>query len=116
MAASGSKLHVGGEKIAPSHTTVTDFSRLVVDFLFRREGITKIMPGVMRNIYGKSSSLWIVKIHDQGSVVLVTVIQNRSVQDIRFYSSTRQDDIVALARWVRENNWQLRFTKAVKSK
>lgn len=108
--------HLQGGKVTGSHTTLTEDAKKVTDFLVALECITKIALGVISNNGGKSvSTVHSVKIVDESACVLVRVTQRSTVQELRFYThdNDRQKAKLALARFVREHSWALRFGKAL---
>ena len=108
--------HKQGGKVTGSHTTVSDLSALVVDFLDKCASVSKISIGVITNEAQANGSIWTVKIVDETGCVMVRTTQKSTDQTIRFYTDgleERQKAKLALARFVRNNGWVLRFGSRV---
>ena len=105
--------HVAGGKITPSHGTLAaELAEEVVGFLGKHPDVTKISTGMIRNKSGQGSgSVRSVKIITELGCTLVRVSQSGSVQEIRFYAINQPETRLALARFVRNNGWDLRFGK-----
>ena len=106
--------HRQGGKITSSHTTVTELGSRVVDFLQKLETVSKISLGPIQNLRGNGGGgIWAVKIIDESHCILVTVAQSGTVQDLRFYTDHQQQAKLALARFIRDNDWDLKFGRLV---
>jgi len=103
-----------GGKITKSHSTLSEVSDEVVNFLNKLPEITKISIGIISNTGGSANSIWSVKITDEISCVLIKTTQKSINQQIRFYTKNLEDREIAkksLATWVKKRGWQVRFQK-----
>ena len=116
MAVLGTKGTISGAKIVPESAVVTPFMLLVINFLDDFETVTRIHVDSIRPLQGRRMKERMVKIHDQGTLVLVTATDRTSVQKIRFYSRSIPRDVETLARWTRNEGIKLRFEKALRNK
>ena len=106
--------HRQGGKTTGSHTTVTELGAELVDFLQRLKVVSKISIGPIQSFHGAGrSGQWAVKVIDETHCILVVATQNGAVQDLRFYTDSAQEAKLAVARFVRENEWELRFGRLV---
>ena len=106
--------HMQGGKITKSHSTLSEVSNEVVNFLNKIPEVTKISIGIIINTGGSANSIWSVKIIDEISCVLIRTTQKSINQQIRFYTKTLEDKQIAknsLADWVEKRGWQVRFQK-----
>lgn len=106
--------HLQGSKITKSHSTLSEVSKEVVNFLNKLNEVTKISIGVISNTGGSANPLWSVKIIDEISCVLIRTTQKSTNQQIRFYTKNLEDRQIAkdaLAAWVKNKGWQVRFQK-----
>ena len=103
--------HVQGGKVTSTHTTLTELSRRVVEFLRDCPLVTRIAIGKITSIAESGGSGWSVKIIDESGCVLVKTTQNCTVQELRVYCSrlTRQTFKLVLARFIRDSRWHLKF-------
>ena len=102
--------HAAGNLIGGRHTTLIDIGDPVVEFL-RSLGV-KIIPGQIMQIRGRRNGKWAVKVVDlRIGVVLLRVSQNSTIQEIRiiFPEKDRQFVKEQIARFVRNNGWELSF-------
>jgi len=102
--------HRSGGKVTGSHTTLCETAAEIVDFLNNLEQVTKISLGVITALAGtRHGCRRVVKIVNETRCTLLVVTQKGSVQDVRFYSSYPQPAKLALARFIRNRGWELRF-------
>ena len=112
------KGHRDGGKYGGGHTTLLEPSQRICDFLNGLDSVVKISPGYiqMPNSRRRGGSIT-VKLANEPACercVLITVVQHGSMQELRFFVANNADRQVvklALSRFVRENNWNLRFGK-----
>ncbi|OGC51005.1 hypothetical protein A3A69_01095 [candidate division WWE3 bacterium RIFCSPLOWO2_01_FULL_37_15] len=105
--------HRQGGKITRSHTTAIELSAKIVDFLQKQELVTKISLGPIEVHGAGRGASWTVKIVDESRCILVASSQSGTVQQIRFYTGKPQEVKLALARFIRDSGWGLRFGKLV---
>lgn len=105
------KGHRGGGKLTNSHTTAIEIVLKLVDFLEKLDSVTKITLGVIIPLDGtrKSPSRVVKLTKESTTCVLVRVTQKISVQEFRFYTNDVPVSILATARYIRNNDWELRF-------
>lgn len=104
--------HRQGKKITASHTTLSDLSKEVVDFLNNCEWVSKISIGVISNTSKSANPIWTVKIIDEVSGILIRTTQKSSNQQLRFYSNSLENREKAkkeLADWVQDKGWKVRY-------
>lgn len=75
--------HRQGGKFTGSHTTVTDFAGTIADIVSPVDSVAKICLGVIKFAPGRRGGNQTVKIKTDGHSVVLTVVQNRSAQEIR---------------------------------
>ena len=85
-----------GGKYGGGHTTLIPAARIVCDEASRSRIITKISPGFITSGLKPVRGGRRVKIIDEGSVILLTVRDNTSQQQVRIYSNSIQGAILAL--------------------
>ncbi len=105
--------HIQGGKVTDTHTTISQTATEVVAFLKDLDEVTKIAIGFLTNSAGSNGGTRAVKIVDLETCVLAKITHNSSNQQIWIYTSgaNRQAAKIALARFVRDSGWQLRFGK-----
>jgi hypothetical protein len=87
-----------GGKYGGGHTTLIPAARIICYEANKHSLITKISPGFitsgLRSINGRRR----VKITNEGSVILLTVRDNTSQQQVRMYSNKIKESIPALTK------------------
>lgn len=86
-----------------------DGSREVVDFAEGLTEVSKITLGFIETAGGRKSGGRVVKIIDEESCIQLRFTQKRSVQTVRVYTSNSQATKLAIARFARNNGYELRF-------
>lgn len=100
-----------GGKYGGSHTTVIPAAGVVCDIAHDCPAVTRISPGRISaglpSVGGKRR----VKISDSGSVVVLMVRDNVSLQEIRVYADNIQAAKEAIARGARNEGLHISFGK-----
>ena len=109
-----SKGHLIGGKFTNSHTTAIPVAAVVGRYLDRDVDVEKIAVGFITRLKGsRRTSKWKVKIVVESTSTLVVCTDRGGVQELRFYTKGERAQKVNLdlARYVRNNGWELRFGK-----
>lgn len=105
--------HVAGDKIASSHTTVTERAALVVKELRKNPRVNKISLGPIDNSSGSGGSQTLLKIIDQRTCVVAAVSGGGSHQDIRIMLKRLERDRAPIKRVLahagEQDGWSVSF-------
>jgi hypothetical protein len=104
--------HRQGGKYCGTHTSLLEPAERTCDFLEALKEVERISLGIIQMPHSRSrSGQMAVKILDERGCVLVKVLQHSSSQEIRVYMTQGAEQSVklALAKFVRNNRWELRF-------
>jgi hypothetical protein len=109
------KNHRQGGKIGGDHTTLLDLAVTMVDIAASYSEVKTISPGHIKVNPDKSGGARRVKFAWIMGGLLMTIRQNRSVQEVRVYTTNTQTTMVALARAARDLDIPIGFLKKDKT-
>ena len=101
-----------GGKFGGDHTTLIDLAAVVADIAVDLPEVTTVSPGFIKNGAGSTGGSLRVKIADATGSVLLTVRQNRSVQEIRVFTGNGQRTKLGIAKELRNRGIAIAFKKA----
>ena len=104
--------HRAGGKITSKHTTVIDSAAEIVDFLKKSPLVAKIVLSIIIPCSRHDATVRVKLRRLEPNVVSITVVQKNTVQEFMFFSPckiTCQEAMTNLARFIRNNDWELRF-------
>lgn len=105
------KNHRDGGKIGGNHTTLLDLAVVMTDIASSYPEVKTISPGHIVVNRDKSGGNRRVKFAWIKGGLLMTIRQNRSVQEVRVYTTDTQSTMVALARAARDRDIPIGFLK-----
>ncbi len=97
--------HRYGSKFSSSHSTVIEAACLIVDYANSLNQVVRICLGRIDAYNDRKSCKNVVKILDECGCILLRVTQKGGTQEIRLYTSLPQDTKLAIARFLRNNNY-----------
>lgn len=96
-------------KLSGTHTTLIPVADIVYQHLRRFEHVTKVGAGRIRA--GLHSVPTRVKVKDESGCILLVIRAQTACQDLRIYTTDRDEAKLNIARFVRKNDWRLAFTE-----
>lgn len=109
------KNHRQGGKIGGNHTTLLDLAVVMTDIAAKYREVKTVSPGMIHINPDKAGGSLRVKFAWIKGGLLMTIRQNRSVQEVRVYTSDTQTTMVALARAARDRGIPIGFLKKDKT-
>lgn len=109
------KNHRDGGKMGGNHTTLIDLAVTMVDFARSRPEVKSVSPGMIQVGSGVTGGVQRVKFSWIRGGLLMTIRQNRSVQEVRVFTDDTQTTMVELARAARNIDIPISFLKKDKS-
>lgn len=107
-----SKYSRSGGKYTGNHTTLVPLAQETCDIACKIQEVSKITPGFIRAGIGSGRGNKRVKITDESkSCILLSVRDNGAHQEVRVYVSDIQAARTAIARGLRNEGIEIRFTK-----
>ncbi len=107
-----SKYSRSGGKFTGNHTTLIPLACVTCDIAGAIPEVTKITPGFIASGKGSGRSNRRVKFTDENPhCLLLSVKDNGAHQEVRVYVKNIQEARTALARRLRDNDIEIRFTK-----
>ena len=104
--------HVSGGKLTGNHTTVNGVAKILILFVGGLQNVGKISIGMLINKAGGGGVPTVKLTRESAGCILAVCIQAGSVSEVRIYACRLQETMEALARFVRNSGWKLRFRKA----
>ena len=100
--------HRGGGKVTSSHTTLIEAAEPIIKKLEVFPEVKKVTLGPIEQVR-RASGIRVVKITDDASCVRLTITQKATVQLLFVYTEDRQETKLAIARFSRDEGYQIRF-------
>ena len=102
--------HITGDKVRGGHTTVIPAAYLIARFLMERNAVKGISPGrISHKASCGGGKICKITIQSKRQLVLV-IVQQRSIQRFRVYTTNGQSVAEALARFLAErNDYEVKF-------
>lgn len=103
----------GRTKKAGTHKTLTNIAKPFVAFCKKQKTVVRCSPGYIHQDNGIKTTVF--KLGRDGARILVEVIGESAAQTISVYCTNEkgsmQKTMEVMARWIRNNDFQLRFKK-----
>jgi len=103
------KNHRQGGKFGGDHTTLIDLAEVLVDIAADLPEVTTIAPGFIKNGAGVAGGVMRVKFSDCQGGLILTVRQNRSVQEVRIITKNPHNTKLVLAKESRNRDVAISF-------
>ena len=98
-----------GGKFGGTHTTLTETAIVLVDIADNCDEVTKISPGFIKSGDGNGRGERRVKIFESGGMIVLTVRQGSTTQEVRIVSKDPQRTKLAIARGARNHHIAISF-------